>query len=474
MEQGVQRQLADQPEKIIELSVTDIFSIPLADQHALQLQAARTRFHELREKIPVVAQMAEEQGISEINSLEDLAALLMPHSALKSYPMQFLENARFDRLTQWLSGFTTIDLSGVDASKCDSIDDWLDLLDAQTDVRVLHSSGTSGKLSFLPRSTIEMKIAARSWGAKLKAFRDEEPALDSPFEETPMLYTSYRHGGMSYHRLLDTIQDEIYGGDASMILASHPGRLSADAASIGGRLRLAEQRGELGRMQISPKLLERRDQFLADQANADEIMDQFLTDITTRFPGRSVAILGALPTVHHLAVEGLKRGYEGVFAPGSYIQLGGGMKGQKLPDDWYETILKFFGATKMTEGYGMTEVVNAQRICPEGHFHLPAWQIPYLFDPASGKPMPRTGTQDGRFGFYDLNSQTYWGGFLTGDAVTFSWGDTEPCGCGRIGPYVHRGIRRYTQAEGGDDKITCAEAPEVHDSAVDFILQKMG
>ena len=46
--------------------------------------------------------------------------------------------------------------------------------------------------------------------------------------------------------------------------------------------------------------------------------------------------------------------------------------------------------------------------------------------------------------------------------------------CSRIGAYLHHGIRRYTEKEGGDDKITCAGAPGAHDRAVDFILENLG
>lgn len=35
-------------------------------------------------------------------------------------------------------------------------------------------------------------------------------------------------------------------------------------------------------------------------------------------------------------------------------------------------------------------------------------------------------------------------------------------------------IRRYSEIEGGDDKITRAGAPEAHDKALDFILQHIG
>src|SRR3546814_18452448 len=94
---------------------------------------------------------AREQGIEEIRTLEDLAPLLYPHTVYKSYPISYLERARFDKLTKWLGGLTTVDISNVDASGIESIDDWLDLLDAETPLTVAHTSGPTGQFYFVPR-----------------------------------------------------------------------------------------------------------------------------------------------------------------------------------------------------------------------------------------------------------------------------------------------------------------------------------
>src|SRR3546814_12238421 len=89
---------------------------------------------------------------SDVCSSDLLAPLLYPHTVYKSYPISYLERARFDKLTKWLGGLTTVDISNVDASGIESIDDWLDLIDAETPLTVAHTSGTTGKLSFVPRT----------------------------------------------------------------------------------------------------------------------------------------------------------------------------------------------------------------------------------------------------------------------------------------------------------------------------------
>lgn len=462
--------LSERPEAIVRLTNAEMHAIPLEDQHALHLGAAKTRFEALVERIPLVGRLAGEQRISKLRTLEDLGLLLVPHSASKSYPLSFIENARFDRMTQWLQGFTAQDLSGVAASACETIDDWILALDAQTTLRLVHSTGTSGKLSFLPRDEATSRQYAPGYVRQFDPFGDEPPRLDGPPERTPILYLQYRHGAYGQQRMLDVVQAELFGGDASMIVPINPGRASADALSLGGRIRAAEARGELDRVGLAKSLLARRDAFLAEQAAAETHFERFLDVIGERLRGSRVSMMGHIPQLHRLAVAGLKRGYQGLFAPGSFVAGGGGLKGVALPEDWRETIARFLGPIRPTPGYGMSELIGVVRPCPQDKFHLPPWLIPFLLDPASGAQYPRSGVQKGRFAAFDLNAGSYWGGFIAGDEVTLSWGDTTPCPCGRIGPYVTSEIRRYSEAEGGDDKITCAGAPQAYDKALEYVI----
>jgi hypothetical protein len=73
----------------------------------------------------------------------------------------------------------------------------------------------------------------------------------------------------------------------------------------------------------------------------------------------------------------------------------------------------------------------------------------------------------------DLLPDSYWGGLVTGDQVTLG-GFGTPCNCGRRGPYVHPEISRYSDLKNGDDKINCAGAPEAHDRAIEFLLDRSG
>jgi hypothetical protein len=466
--------LAGRPQAIIHQSNAEMFSIPLAAQRDLHLEAARGRFDDLVDRIPLVRRLADEQGVTRLNTLEDLGLLLAPHSASKSYPLSFVENARFDRLTQWLQGFTAHDLSGVAMGGCESLDDWIDALDAQTPLRVVHSTGTSGKLSFLPRDLETSRQYTPGYLRQFDPFGDEPGRLAGAVAETPVLYLQYRRGAYGQQRLLDGLQRDLFGGAAEMIVALHPGRFSADAVSLVGRIRAAEARGDLRRDGLGRTLLDKREALLEAQRQAEADLEAFLDVLGARFRGARVSLMGHLPQLHKLAAAALARGYENLFAPESFAAGGGGLKGVALPADWQDTIHRFLGPVRPTPGYGMSELVGVMRPCREGHFHLPPWIIPFLLDPLTGQQLPREGVRTGRFGVFDLNASGYWGGCITGDEVTLSWGDTAPCPCGRIGPYVHSDIRRYTEAEGGDDKITCAGAPQAYDRALEFVVSAGG
>ncbi len=81
----------------------------------------------------MLTRLADFMGIMQIDRFEDVVPLLFDHTTYKSYPASLLDNGRFDQLTRWLGKLTTLDLSAVDVSDCDSIDSWLDALKEQTD-----------------------------------------------------------------------------------------------------------------------------------------------------------------------------------------------------------------------------------------------------------------------------------------------------------------------------------------------------
>src|SRR3546814_16961772 len=94
----------------------------------------------------------------------------------------------------------------------------------------------------------------------------------------------------------------------------------------------------------------------------------------------------------------------------------------------------------------MSEIVAGNSKCEVGNYHFPPVTVPYVLDVDSGRPLPRTGRQTGRLAVMDLMPENYWGGLLTGDLVTIG-GWSDPCDCGRPGPYLEPDIRRISDLD---------------------------
>jgi hypothetical protein len=467
--------LKREPHELIGLSLTRKFSFHRDDLEDIQLAALRRRYAELAGRVAVLGRFAEEQKLHEIRTLEDGALLLFPHTMYKSYPLSAIEAGRYEKLTRWIGSLTAIDVSSVHTAGCESVDDWIERLDSQTELRVRHSSGTSGKLSFIPMSRLETESVVTGIERSLDGFGDESPGRPFRFGELPLIAFGYRHGSQSFPRTVDAIVALRFGGDERNVICINPGRISADMASLAGRLQGAQAKGTRGTTQLAPGLLARRESFLREQAEAPRHLAAFFETVSTRFRGERVVLNGVTPVVVETAVAGLKRGLERLFAPDSPFFIAGGAKGRTLPSDYPEQVERFTNVAFPPSGYGMSEAASAiTRMCPQGHYHLVPNLIPYLLDPDTGALLPRKGRETGRLGIIDLGTRTRWGGFLTGDEVTLNWGDTTPCRCGRKGTYIEGEIRRYSELRGGDDKITCAGAPGIHDKALEFIAGMAG
>lgn len=465
-------ELIDKPELLVELTTTEKFSLDPADVAEIQLGALKKRFSELVDNLPILARFANAQKLGEITRLEDGALLLVPHTMYKSYPLSAIENSHFDRLTRWLQTVTTIDLSGVDTSGCDSIDAWIDLLDSTTTLRLRHSSGTTGKLSFIPGNLAESRTQAMAFKHSFQGFGDEPDARAEGVGEFPVITFGHRLGAMSTARTMASVRQHLYNGDGSKLYFSNSGRMSADMLSLGGRLQKAQSQGEQGSLQLSPSLLARREEFLREQQEEPKRLEAFFDRLAAELRGRQVIVQGVVPIVVKGAMAAIERGLQGLFAPGSLQRYSGGPKGQKLPENYPEIVAQFTGLPYPRPGYGMSEsAASLTRMCPQGHYHLPPNIIPYLLDPKSGEVQPRTGIQKGRYGIIDVAAQQRWAGFLTGDEVTINF--SGRCSCGRTTAFIVDGqIRRYSEMEGGDDKITCAGAPAVHENALQFMADR--
>src|SRR5215471_11822843 len=108
------------------------------------------RFQEQREQVPLLRKRADDEGVKEIRSLEDLVPVLFPHTIYKSYPASFVDRGKWTQMNRWLDSLSTRRVD-VDVNGVTDVDGWIERL-AGAGHFVSVSSGTTGKSSFLNKS----------------------------------------------------------------------------------------------------------------------------------------------------------------------------------------------------------------------------------------------------------------------------------------------------------------------------------
>lgn len=449
----------DEPDDYFGNSESAMQAMPRDDVTALQREALRFRFETLRDRIPVLQKLADKQGIDALDDFDDAVPLLFEHTMYKSYPPALLERSRFADINKFLSRLSIHDLSGVDVSACKTIDDWLEVMDNESELQLALTSGTTGVMSFVP-------MVKREWIKRIKqmAALPRERAKD-PNSEIYCVFPYFR-SGIGPMRMNDWTVKYVVG-DEDHFIAAYPGRLSADVMYLAARIRAAKAKGKLDTLTVNPALGERLEEFNELQANMPRHLSEFFERVVKQLRGKRVYFAGTWNMLHGLATQGLAKGEEGIFAADSYIQSGGGAKGLTPPENWQDDVCRFMGIDRLHMAYGMMEVATLHYQCEFDRYHFSPVAIPYVLDPVTSKPLPRHGRVTGRAAFFDLSAESRWGGFISGDEITVNWDDF--CPCGRQSHFIEGTIERYSEKQGGDDKITCAATESAHREAMDYL-----
>ena len=438
-----------------------LFSLSREEVQTAQEAAFARRFETLRPQLEALDKLATRQGFDRIRSIEDSIPIFFDHRVLKSYPLSLIEKGQYDRLTKWFQRLTTHDLSAISMEGVDSIDSWIDRLEEHGMI-IGHSTGTTGKLSFVPRSEAEWPAVANAYFEMVRAMS----GVDFRTVEMPYFSPNYRRGHQMGMKLQYRLACAAAGGDENRhCLYDYP--ISADLLSLMGRFRTAEARGEADKLKIDPRLLEQRAALIEANANREADLERWFTKLAEEYRGQRVRIGGVPADLTRLALKAEERGFRCEFAPDSVVIIGGGMKAYKdAPVDWQDRILSFLGAQRLNAQYGMSEISAQAPQCREGFYHFLPFTRPVILD-EDFVPLPREGTQTGRIALFDFLAETYWGGFISGDRVTIHWDD---CGCGWPSPRVGSDIVRFAELAGvEDDKITCAGTVKAYSDFMDYV-----
>src|SRR5262245_44316729 len=193
--------LLDNPAALANHARRTWAQLPRDEVDALQLAGLKRRFAQLRDAIPVLKKLADAEGVDGVERVEDVVPLLFEHTIYKSYPPSLLEKRRFTQINQWLGKLVTPDMAdaiaAADVTDCAGLDDWFARMDRDVPaLRISHTSGTSGTVSFLPHS-------AREWRKmmpirRMLVWNSDGP--DTPQPELHIAYPYFRHGFLSHVR----------------------------------------------------------------------------------------------------------------------------------------------------------------------------------------------------------------------------------------------------------------------------------
>lgn len=461
------RRFAENPLSFLDFPAEVIFAVEPGELDAIRLSLAGEKFARAKDSIGMVGRMAAQNGITEIRDFNDLLPVCYNQETFKGYPQAWLESGDFQRMTKWLGKLCAADLSGVDASSCELIEDWIRVLKEQSDVDLMMSAGAEGKASFLPRTRQEwdmlMQVTYAGFNRSVGP-SGESIALRPGVDKVPLIYPGARHGARSW-RFMDFYEEKFGEGTVDAPL----GYVDADLVSLAGRIREASRKGEAGSLQINPKLLERKEEVARSNAELPGQFMGLMDRMINKYRGERIIFYGSMKMIYSLAQQFRERGIKGAYSPDSFIMCGGGFDGQEPPPNWKAEVMDALGLYEgqLRVGYGMQEGMWAMQACDRDKYHVPPTIIPFVLDEETDEPLPRSGRQTGRFAFFDLLPTTSWGGYITSDQVTMTF--DEPCACGRKGVYIETAISKVVSRT--DDKIGCAGTSSAVEEASEYLLK---
>ena len=436
-------------EKILQLSaIDDPFRNAPSNLYQLQLEAAAERFAQRREQIPVLKMRARDCGVGAVTRHADLVALLFADANYKSYPDSFIEQGRWDRMSLWLQTLSTYPVKGIDHAGIDNMDEWIGAL-RRNGHHVMSSSGTSGRNSFLNQSAPDREMG---WRLMEQGIRWSVGRFRDKARRYPVFLLLPAQGSYTATERTARFAEEM-GIDGDIHYISNVPQSATEMMQMV-QLRRAMAAGTAKPSEIAEA--EARGRARQQRIAAD--MAVFIDQLLER-RHQPMIIIGMMAMLYAVVAAAKARGIpDGDFHPDTIISIGGGKKGNALPDDYQQQCRDFFklGPDNFCDGYGMAEMSG---FCPIWHsaggWVVPPWIVPLVLDkegenllnPANGK-----GSAEGRFAFVDLLVDGRWGGLITGDKVVI---DFAPGADGVNVPHV-AAMTRYKDLPGGDDKLSCA------------------
>jgi hypothetical protein len=422
------------------------FAIPYAELRETQVEAMNERFQERKDRIRLLGHRAKEAGINQIRSREEMAALLFPHTAYKSYPESCLTDKRWDRLGKWLGTISSHPIASIETADIEDIDQWISRLEAKGHY-ISCSSGTTGKSAMLIASSTDMAwsrldtVGVFSWGSGVAPARDRRMFGVAPIAHVPK------------NTNIAEAQAAAFGDPRFERF-----RLPVPPITVGQLTKMVVLRKAIAEGAVRPGDIAEFE--ATSKARQQTLDDAMVIAAETLIAARAdkLYISGLWNALYQVAKLVRDRGYGAKdFHPDNCIYVGGGLKRALLPPDYQQFVHDTFNipANRNFQNYSMQELNSGMPRCQQGgRYHVPPWMIPFVLDKEGDVLMPHTaGEIEGRAAFFDLALDGRWNGVITGDKISL---DLDACACGAKSPSIRDNIVRYADLGGGDDKIGCA------------------
>jgi hypothetical protein len=445
-------------EEIVEMTQRWASGKPYDEQQAraLRERAILSNHRHYLRTIPVYAELAKEQGVGPEADIATLREHMMfTDDIFKSYDPGWLDDKDFARMNQWLGGIYHERIE-FDTSAIRTIDQWIEAL-MEHGVRVIFSSGSSGRFSFVPRcaqtwhrfartpscyfAPLAVKLGVVSgWkGLQLRAAL----AFFRPFKLAEVLS---KRGMPDFDGVFLAFRE---GHMGTMIVAQEFAKRFRKSAFMyefalsASALRLATR---------GPKDAEDERILVDFHANTvgakDAAFDRLVEQLkASTADGQKVFLSGPPYLFKDLAAYVLSKHGSIPLREGSFMMTGGGWKtfsGEMIPQEALGSMIQeafAVPARLVVDGYSMSEIHGVVPRCEHGRYHIPPLFEPMLFD-EDLRPVPAGGVE-GTFGFLDPFAISYPGFLISGDAVKMA---TGPCACGVHGPAFLK-IGRATRNE---------------------------
>lgn len=399
----------------------DLYKVKAEEADRLRLGAVRSSLNRHYTRNRFYNTLCKQRGVTpeDFKKLDDLAKVpLVADAIFKQYP----EPGKF---VAWLRGISCDDVKypKIEGSSYQELIDRLN----EYGLKVIFSSGTSGRSSFFPRDQIALE--------REKHFRLHHYRFlgHDPEEYVVQLGPDYRkiHPNWVIAHTAGNDDRRFHKEDRIHHMVSIDATTDTVHTVMG-------QSGQMGRFQAKDKL-----KLLKEQAReANSLTAQILEDLNKK--GAKGKIGGTPPLLNDFLSWMENSGERLSLGDRWIIETGGG--GLVSPETLYNRVERVLGipSENCRDIYGLSESTVSFPSCEGHYYHIVHTLLhPFVLD---DELEPVGYGEFGRFGFIDPLAHAYPGCIITGDRIKL----LESCpSCDRPGPVISSPI---TRAPGAEDR----------------------